>query len=184
MKRTNETERALTKEQSDFAALHHGLVYRFLRKYGRSEEDFYDIVVFGYLDAVRDWFESELAVRYEFSTIAFRQMRFRLIDGLRAQNAGKRRAEVLRYSEDTDTDARHDGICEPERVLLEKEAERALCAELTPLLGKAARLKADGYDARETGRMLDVSPGRVNKELRAAKIALRTTGGETGRLAA
>jgi RNA polymerase sigma factor (sigma-70 family) len=166
-------EKTLTREQSDFAAQHHGLVYSFLRKYAYSEEDFYDIAVFGYLDAVRDWFDRELAGQYKFSTIAFRHMRFRVIDRLRAQNAEKRRAEVICYSEDTDTDARGAGVHEPDRALFEKEAERALCGRLTPLGERAARLRADGYDAREIGQMLGVSRGRIDKEFRTARTALR-----------
>jgi RNA polymerase sigma-70 factor (ECF subfamily) len=166
-------EKALTKEQSDFAALHHDIVYGFLRKYGYSEEDFYDVAVFGYLDAVRDWFEQRLAEQYKFSTIAFRRMRFRVIDRLRAQNAGKRRAEALPYNEDTYADARDFGMCEPDRALLEKEAERELCDNLTPLGKRAARLKAGGFDIREIGPMLGVSQAETDTEFRTARIALR-----------
>lgn len=39
----------LTKEQQDFAAEHHGLVYKFLNDNHLPEDEFYDVVIFGYL---------------------------------------------------------------------------------------------------------------------------------------
>ena len=46
----------LTKEQQDFAAEHHGLVYKFLNDNHLPEDEFYDVVIFGYLKAVQDFF--------------------------------------------------------------------------------------------------------------------------------
>ena len=43
----------LTKEQQDFAAEHHGLVYKFLNDNHLPEDEFYDVVIFGYLKAVQ-----------------------------------------------------------------------------------------------------------------------------------
>ena len=42
----------LTKEQQDFAAEHHGLVYKFLNDNHLPENEFYDVVIFPYLKAV------------------------------------------------------------------------------------------------------------------------------------
>lgn len=44
----------LTKEQQEFAAEHHGLVYKFLNDNHLPEDEFYDVVIFPYLKAVRD----------------------------------------------------------------------------------------------------------------------------------
>ena len=114
----------LTKEQQEFAAEHHGLVYKFLNDNHLPDDEFYDVVIFGYLKAVRDYFSREVlrqysfatiydvvifpylkAVRdycdstsaqeYSFSTIAIRQMRFRLYDYFRSQERRKRNAEIL-----------------------------------------------------------------------------------------
>ena len=43
----------LTDEQKDFAAENHGLVYAFLNAHDLDENEFYDVVIFGYLRAVR-----------------------------------------------------------------------------------------------------------------------------------
>ena len=46
----------LTKEQQEFAAEHHGLVYKFLNDNRLAEDEFYDVIIFGYLKAVQDFF--------------------------------------------------------------------------------------------------------------------------------
>lgn len=43
----------LTEAESKFAAEHHATIYEYLNKARLPENDFYDIVVFGYLRAVR-----------------------------------------------------------------------------------------------------------------------------------
>ena len=48
----------LTKEQQAFATDHHGLVYKFLNENHLPEDEFYDVVVFAYLKAVKDYFNS------------------------------------------------------------------------------------------------------------------------------
>ena len=67
----------LTKEQQEFAAEHHGLVYKFLNDNHLSEDEFYDVVIFPYLTAVRDYCNSSSAQKYSFSTIAMRQTKCR-----------------------------------------------------------------------------------------------------------
>ena len=41
----------LTEAEAEFAAEHHSVIYGYLRKAGLPEDDFYDVVVFGYLRA-------------------------------------------------------------------------------------------------------------------------------------
>lgn len=38
----------LTKEQQTFATAHHSLVYKFLNENRLPEDEFYDVVIFGY----------------------------------------------------------------------------------------------------------------------------------------
>lgn len=80
----------LTKEQQTFATDHHGLVYKFLNENHLPEDEFYDVVVFAYLKAVKDYFNSPSAQKFSFSTIATRQMKFRLYDYFRTQERRKR----------------------------------------------------------------------------------------------
>lgn len=64
----------LTPEQVCFAAKHHRLIYKYLKKRQLSKEEYYDIVVFGYLKAVQDYFCKEDLQRFSFSTICYRYM--------------------------------------------------------------------------------------------------------------
>ena len=50
----------LTPEQKTFAADNHGLVYKFLNENQLPEDEFYDVVIFGYLKAVKEYFSSVL----------------------------------------------------------------------------------------------------------------------------
>ena len=69
----------LTKEQQTFATAHHSLVYKFLNENRLPEDEFYDVVIFGYLKAVRDYFSDLTAQQFTFSTIANRRLKFCLI---------------------------------------------------------------------------------------------------------
>lgn len=61
----------LTKEQQTFATAHHSLVYKFLNENRLPEDEFYDVVIFGYLKAVRDYFSDLTAQQFTFSTIGY-----------------------------------------------------------------------------------------------------------------
>lgn len=65
---------ALTQEQREFAADHHNLIYAFLNKKHLRDDEFYDIVVFGFLRAVQDYLNEPKLVKYSFTTIAWRKM--------------------------------------------------------------------------------------------------------------
>lgn len=60
----------LTEAESKFAAEHHATIYEYLNKARLPENDFYDIVVFGYLRAVRKYLARPELQQYKFSTIA------------------------------------------------------------------------------------------------------------------
>lgn len=60
----------LTPEQRLFAAEHHSLVYKFLKENHLSSDEFYDVVIFGYLRAVSRYFNEPELQQYSFTTIA------------------------------------------------------------------------------------------------------------------
>jgi hypothetical protein len=65
----------LTREQREFATKWHNLIYTFLNEKRLPEEDYYDIVVFGFLRAVKEYLSKPALQRYSFSTIAWNNMR-------------------------------------------------------------------------------------------------------------
>ena len=48
--------RPMTQEERDFAEQHHNLVIDFLRYRRLPMDEFYDVVIFGYLSAVQQYF--------------------------------------------------------------------------------------------------------------------------------
>ena len=66
--------RPMTSEEREFAEQRHGLVIDFLRCKRLPMEEFYDVVIFGYLSAVQKYFRDPPA-GVEFRAMAFRAMK-------------------------------------------------------------------------------------------------------------
>ena len=64
----------LTPAQSEFAALHHDLVFRYLHANGLPEEEFYSEVILGYLAAVQEYDERPQLRAKDFRSVAFAAM--------------------------------------------------------------------------------------------------------------
>ena len=161
----------LTKEQQTFATAHHSLVYKFLNENRLPEDEFYDVVIFGYLKAVRDYFSDLTAQQFTFSTIANRRMKFCLFDYFRTQERRKRNMEVLSihvglYPDGApleDTIPAHDPIMQQlEMDLLLHE----LAGRVSKQQMDIVHLKQGGYGIREIARNQKVPMRRI-KELLA-----------------
>ena len=85
----------LTAEESAFAAEHHQLIYTYLNQNHLPEEEFYDVVVFGYLNGVRKHFRREDLQDYAFATLAWRAMDTCFANYVRSKHRPKRKATVL-----------------------------------------------------------------------------------------
>ena len=66
---------ALTQEEQEFAAEHCGLIDLHLKVNGLDPDKWWDVLVFGYLTAVRCWFRVPQIRRWAFPTIAKVKMR-------------------------------------------------------------------------------------------------------------
>ncbi len=64
----------LTLEEKKFAEQYHPFVLRYLAIYKLPASEWYDVAIFGYLRAVRDWLSMPKLHKYQFSTIAFKNM--------------------------------------------------------------------------------------------------------------
>ena len=85
----------LTEQEKQFAENNHGLVYSFLHRYKYSINDFYDIVIFGFLKAVQAYHRKENVKRkYDFAFIAWQYMRSEVGNHFRMESALKRKMET------------------------------------------------------------------------------------------
>lgn len=66
--------KTMTDEQRKLAEENHDLVYEFLKANQLSINQYYDIVIFGYLCAVQDYCENLSLQKYKFTTIAWKKM--------------------------------------------------------------------------------------------------------------
>lgn len=160
----------LTPEQRDYAAEHHGLVYKFLNNNQLPEDEFYDVVIFGYLRAVRRYHTVSYLRKYAFSTIAWQAMHSDLFKYRRAQSCQKRNAEVVsihtalgpnsHYSLE-ETIPGHDKLMQAleERLMLHELAGKVSCQQMDMV-----RRSAYGYNLREIARQQKTSVNRI-KEL-------------------
>lgn len=143
----------MTQAEREFAEQKHGLVVDFLRCKHLPMDDFYDIVIFGYLSAVQQYFPNP-PVGVAFKAMAFRAMKDSILrDG--EYNARAKRCCYIISLEDMDS---HDAILDP-RQGTERQAEDKTLLEqaasiATPKEASIIRLLVDGFALHEAARLL------------------------------
>lgn len=85
----------MTPLQRQFADEHQDTVFRFLSHKNLSVEDYYDIVIFGYLQAVQEYDENPALARFQFNTIAWTKMSDCLGKHFSYENKPKRKAPMV-----------------------------------------------------------------------------------------
>lgn len=168
----------LTPEQRLFAAEHHGVVYAFLNARHLPESEFYDVVIFGYLNAVHDYLTRKDLQNYSFSTIAWRDMSRSLSNYYRDQHRQKRAATVISIH----TSKHDDGLPLEETIALQDELmqqmeTRLLLHDLANRVSKQqmdmVRLRGSGYSDRDIARKQNISKDRVKKLLEEVRSVLK-----------
>jgi RNA polymerase sigma-70 factor (ECF subfamily) len=170
----------LTDSQREFAAEHHELVIRFLRRRRLDMNEYYDVVVFGYLSAVQQYDQRPELREYKFGTIAGKRMHASLWNHYRSLYAAKRGEIPLsldaRYGEGA---ALSETVPSPGASVIEyaeiREKWRDIQQYATPKQLQALRLRVVGYSGTEIGEVLHISPktasGRICRLRRKALAA-------------
>lgn len=148
----------LNEEQRRFATENHNLVYAFLNEKGLSEDEYYDVVIFGYLQAVMEYTVKHGITKYTFSTVAWRRMSSRLANHFRDLTAAKRKAQTVSLHAPADD----GGFTWEEKLavnddLLSQLESELLLHDLAQRLPRqqmsVLRMRADGYGVREIARV-------------------------------
>ena len=161
-----------------FAEENHNLVYGFLRRYGYSLENYYDIAIFGYLKAVQIYHRREdLQNKYAFPFVSWQYMRSEIGNYLRTQNAKKRKPAEAIVSLDADyAEAESLYNCIGGNVTESEVLESALLAEflsgVSDTQRKIAEMKIDGYKGMEIYSALGIKPSTYYMEVRGMKTVL------------
>ena len=143
----------MTNEEREFAEQHHGLVIDFLRCKRLPMNEFYDVVIFGYLSAVQQYFRNPPA-GVEFKAMAFRAMK----DAVLRDGEYHARSKRYGYTVSLDTEGRHSTIPDQKQDV-ERQTERKALLEqaasvATPREAKIIRFLVDGFALREAARFL------------------------------
>ena len=155
------------------------MVYGFLNANRLPEDDFYDVVVFGFLQAVKNYSDKpELALKYAFSTIAWNSMKTSLSDYYQKQSRLKRKAAVIDFetviNDESGTLSLHEALAAPDWHTMDFETE-LLMAELASKVSKREmeiiRMKIDGYGIREIAK----AHGMPMKSVKELLAGLRET---------
>lgn len=148
----------LTKEQREFAAERHGLVYAFLNERGLSEDDYYDVVIFGFLRAVKRYFTEPNLQKYAFSTIAWQAMQQSFSSHHRALSSQKRKGYTISLSSVAFGDEYlllEEVLSVPDPLMAQLETELLLHDLAKRVSGQqmaVVRMKTAGYGVREIAK--------------------------------
>ncbi|MEY8318746.1 hypothetical protein AALB19_15735 [Oscillospiraceae bacterium 50-58] len=143
--------RPMTQEEREFAEQHHNLVIDFLRYKRLPMGDFYDVVIFGYLSAVQQYFRNPPA-GVKFEAMAFRAMK----DAILRDGEYKARTKRCGFTVSLDDVEFTDPKQETERQVEGKALLERVASVATPKEAKIIRLLVDGFALRETARFLKI----------------------------
>ena len=151
----------LTVQEAAFAAEHHDLIFRYIAKRGLSEDEYYDVLVFGYLRSVRQYLRNEELRQYSFNCIAWRAMDSSYSHYLSYKTAAKRNVPALcLYEPYRGADALEEAIADAYDIA-EDVAQRISVEETMKAFDATERrivaLLTEGYRFTEIAEMLGIA---------------------------
>lgn len=165
----------LTSEEQEFAAIHVDLVDKFLRYERLDPAEYYDIVIFGYLEAVQKQFRAPIDEdKQNFKALAKICMRHAVGEDRKFQNKEKRRGDPMSMDylgTDTDGDdfSFHDLIGDAtqatENQALDSDLITRILAVATPREREAIDLVCQGYETREIAEILGIARSTASTTL-------------------
>ena len=161
----------LTREQREFATKWHNLIYSLLNEKGLPEEDYYDIVVFGFLRAVRRYFTEPALQQYAFSTIAWQAMESDLSNHYKAKYRQKRNGytisiHTLTYG--SEPVQLEEALSAPDQMMMQLETElllHDLAQRATRQQMAVMHMRSAGYNMREIAQRQSIPMKRVQEML-------------------
>lgn len=171
------TVRPMTIEEQEFAERNHDLAFDFLRFRSLPAEEYYDIIIFGYLAAVQQFIRTPPA-GVPFRAMAIRAMKDCLA-GDREYRARAMRLGFIGSLEELDA-YRNDAIPDPSQDTHRQVERKALLEQAagvaTPKEIPIVRLLIDGFALSEAARALNISRSAAKARMRdfyaRARIAI------------
>lgn len=178
----NYSIRPLTDEERAFAADEGNYSYLFfyMRKMRLDPEEWYDILIIPYLDAVKKYHEYESARQYAFSTVLKNKLYSALTAELKQRKSQKRMPEggiySLDYTEQGDNpfaeytshaleDFWIDRKQQTEKIVLDKAMLAEILIGLDDVQGRIFEMLLEGYNKKEIGKELCISYTTLKAQL-------------------
>ena len=139
----------MTQEERDFAEQHHDLVIDYLCRKRLPTDDFYDVMIFGYLSAVQQYFRNPPA-GVAFKAMAFRAMKDSVLREGEYHARAKRCAHIISLDGMNVQDPKQD----TERQIEGKALLEQVISVATPKEAKIISFLMDGFALREAARCL------------------------------
>jgi RNA polymerase sigma-70 factor (ECF subfamily) len=174
----------LTENEQNFASDNHYIVERFLRHKHLDQDEYYDIVIFGYLRAVKNYVQRGDLQKYSFSTIAYFNMKCTLSN---YYDKKQRRMKIAHFVS-IDRPVYEDGLSiteyaiKPDLVAEYLEAENMWNSIVSNIPGKyvdVLRMKVEGYSNIEIAKIKGVSSQYIYyimKVIRETVVGIRAAG--------
>ena len=171
----------LTAQERSQVAENHNLVYSFLHRHGYDMENFYNVVIFGYLKGIKIYNRREdLRNKYQLAFICERYMSAEIGNYFRTKNARKRKPAENMISLDADYaesenfyNCTYGKITAPESEITGADLRVQLFEHLTKSQRKIAEMKICGYDNKEIFLLLEIKPSTYYKEIKRIKAILK-----------
>lgn len=150
--------RPMTQEEREYAEQRHDLVIDFLCRKHISMDDYYDIVIFGYLSAVQQYFRNPPA-GVAFEAMAIRAMKDSILREGEYHTRAKRSGTTVNLDDasSTLTDPKQD----TERQVEGKTLLEQVVSVATPKEARIINLLMDGFVLREAARLLKMPRAAV-----------------------
>lgn len=166
----------LTLEQKIFAAQNHDLVYKFLNENSLSTDEFYDVVIFGYLRAVKRFFKEKELQCYQFATIAWNCMKVDLINHSKTQSRKKHSAETISlYAEIDNNLTFEESIILSDSLMQQLEVDlllHDLAKRVSQQQMEIVRMRSHGYNLHDIASRQNTSIKRVRMLLEEVRSVL------------
>lgn len=168
----------LTESEKKFVEENHNLVYGFLHTYKYSIEEWYSVVIFGFLKSVQVYHRrKDLQNKYDFPFIAWQYMKSEIGNYFRKQNSQKRKPAEPTVSLDAEYyDMENFYNCvggkSAEDDVMEKIFLAEILGNLSKIQRKIAELKIDGYNNKEVCLILQIPSSTFYQNMRRIKITI------------
>ncbi len=176
--------RVMDAKERDLAEKNINVVYDYLHRNHLEIEEWFDIVIFGYLDAVMDYNRKENLRRHAFTTIAWHEMRREISNYKRKMQSMKRPQEVISLDEIRTESGQNlfEILSEPlqeekyKEIEFEADLRNKLCGKFNQYQCRQIFLMYCGYKGAHLEKILKLNRNELKKNIEYIRFTISKSG--------